>query len=114
MSELEARICELQKGLEDTAAWMVGEQLKEICAGERESAELLLKDLEQKGMGLGDCEARIKAYADARHKKGTSCVCVTPAAAEKIIREFYGLPAAGAERARPAATGEIIDLADFL
>ena len=36
-----------QKGLEDTAIWMVGEQLKDICSREPDSAKLVAEDLEK-------------------------------------------------------------------
>lgn len=90
MSAIE-KITELQKGIENTPAWMVGEQLKDICREEPDSAELVEKDLEGKGMGLTDCAAKIKAWADKQKRTG-NCVCVPPQVAEGIIREFYGLP----------------------
>ena len=64
-----------------------------------------------KGMGLADCEQRIKAWAD-EHKKGGSCVCVPPDTAEQIIRKFYGIPAP--EETKQRALGLAINLADFL
>lgn len=91
-----------------TAPWMVGEQLKDICRAEPSGAELIAQDLENKKMSLQEAEKKIKAYAD-NHKTG-SFACVTPAEAEKILREFYGLPEGGeAEREK----GQVIDLADY-
>lgn len=84
-----------QKGIEDTAAWMVGEQLKEICSGDPHCAELVAQDLGNKDMSLAEAEKKIKAYADKQKRKG-NCVCVPPHVAERIIREFYGLPDAAA------------------
>lgn len=72
-----------------TAAWMVGEQLKDIARREPESAELLDKDLDIPEMSIQQAEKRIKAWADA-HRTG-SFACVTGAEAERILREFYGL-----------------------
>ena len=103
-----------------TAAWMVGEQLKDIARREPESAELLDKDLDIPEMGIQQAEKKIKAWADA-HKTG-SFACVTPAEAERILREFYGLRKSGDDSLRrPAAAtslGEggnsIIDLGAFL
>ena len=46
--------------------WMVGEQLKDICRREPKSAELIAQDLTVKEMSITE--------------------------AEKILREFYGLP----------------------
>lgn len=81
-----------QKGKENTPEWMVGEQLKEICAAEPDCAELVEKDLD--AIPLSKAAAKIKAHADELHKKlKGSCVCVPPDAAENIIRECYGLPA---------------------
>ena len=114
-----------QKGSEGTAAWMVGEQLKEICLAESGAAELVSKDLDVKEMGLAACEKKIAAWAGA-HKKG-NCAVVPPNVAEDIIRKFYGLPERDAgERiaTSPSAPrndsggdgngGKIVDIADFL
>ena len=113
-----------QKGKENTSAWMVGEQLKDICAADPHCAELVAQDLENKDMSLEKAAGKIKAYADELHKKQKgSCVCVPPNEAEKILREFYGLPAASAPRLsiikpEPAPVAEVVDdgldLFDFL
>lgn len=78
---------------ERTPQWMVGEQLKDICRMEPRSAELIAQDLENETMSITEAEKKIKAFADA-HKTG-SFACVTPVEADCILREFYGLPAAG-------------------
>ena len=100
-----------------TAAWMVGEQLKDMARREPESAELLDKDLDIPEMSIQQAEKKIKVYADA-HKRG-SFACVTPAEAERILREFYGLtgndnPSVGSADSslytREPSKGEIIDL----
>lgn len=99
-----------------TAAWMVGEQLKDMARREPESAELLDKDLDIPEMSIQQAEKKIKAYADA-HKTG-SFACVTPVEAERILREFYGLTARAEQSSAP--TGDnggdagIIDLGAFL
>ena len=102
-----------QAKLSDTEpAWMVGEQLKDICRADPRCAELVEKDLDAKGMSLTDCEKKIKAWSD-KNKKG-SCCCVPPHVAEGIIRKFYGLPGAGtAKREQPKKTG-VIDLFSFV
>ncbi|MDE7242999.1 MAG: hypothetical protein K2O18_03340, partial [Oscillospiraceae bacterium] len=96
--------------------WMVGEQLKDICRREPHSAELLVQDLKVKDMSITAAEKKIKAYAD-KHKTG-SFACVTPSEADRILREFYGLPepeaAAPPPMPKPTADRKIIDLADFL
>ena len=93
---------------ERSPQWMVGEQLKDICRREPACAEILADDLEQKGMDISAAEKKIKAFADS-HKTG-SFACVTPAEADKILREFYGLPEPGAE---PEDHPNVINLADF-
>ena len=47
----------------------MGEQLKDMLRAEPELAAIVEKDLDSKGMGIADCEKKIKAWADA-HKKG--------------------------------------------
>lgn len=102
-----------------TAAWMVGEQLKDMARREPESAELLDKDLDIPEMSIQAAEKKIKAYADA-HRTG-SFACVTPIEAERILREFYGLTIS--QSAQSAATSlytrepskdGIMDLGAFL
>lgn len=70
--------------------WMVGEQLKDICRHEPISAELLARDLEVEKMSIVEAEKKIKAFADG-HKTGFTS-CVPPVDADRILREFYGLP----------------------
>lgn len=90
-----------QKGKEDTAPWMVGEQLKDICRQDPHCAEIVAQDMANPSMSLVECEKKIKAKADEMQKKGKQkCVCITPNVAEQIIREFYGLPEA---KTAPAA-----------
>ena len=68
------------------------------------------QDLEARELSLTACERKIKAHAD-RHKTG-NFACVTPLEAEEIIREFYGLPAAGADRPEPVPDN-VFHLEDF-
>lgn len=98
-----------QQPKERTPVWMVGEQLKDILRTEPHLAELVAQDLDVKEMSLEECEKKIKAFADA-HKTG-DFACVIPSEAERIIREFYGLPAQG-EAAEPAGNN-LIRLEDF-
>ena len=105
---------------ERSPQWMVGEQLKDICRAEPASAELIAQDLTVKEMSIIEAEKKIKAFAD-KHKTG-NFACVTPMEADRILREFYGLPKkASGETAVIAqvpvpvkkASG-VIDLSDFL
>ncbi len=97
-----------------TDAWMVGEQLKDICRREPRSAELIDKDLDVKEMNLRAAAGKIKAYADG-HKTG-NFACVTPDESDRILRDFYGLYKNERSDEGPAAydAGKIIDLGDFL
>lgn len=92
-----------------TPVWMVGEQLKDILRAEPHLAELVAQDLDQEGMALARCEAKIKKFAD-EHKAG-SFSCVIPSEAEGIIREFYGLTVRPEEPA--ARSGVLLHLEDF-
>lgn len=92
--------------------WIVAEQLKDICRHEPHCAELIAQDLENPAMSITEAEKKIKAFADG-HKTG-SFSCVTPVEADRILREFYGLPSLEAEPESPAAGAQLIELADFL
>ena len=112
------KIESLQKGLEETDAYTVGEQLKDICRREPECAPLVLADLENPDMSLKAAAGKIKAWADVRQKETKAkCVCVPPDVAEGILRKFYGLPdAQDAGQSQPEPMTEaapILDLASF-
>ena len=93
---------------ERSPQWMVAEQLMDLVRAEPQCAEILAQDLEVEAMSITEAEKKIKAYADGH--KTENFACVTPVEAERILREFYGLPERGA-----GATGIIgLDLADFL
>lgn len=102
-----------QKGKEHTSIYMVGEQLKDIIGNDGYLAELAVQDLRNKEMSLEKCEAKIHARADELHKQhGGNCACVSPAEAEKIIREFYGLHWDTAPT--PDGEKEIVSLMDLI
>lgn len=113
-----AAIEKQQEGCNRDAAWMIGEQLKDICRREEGSAELLLEDLKNKAMALTAAEKKIAERAK-QNRKG-HCGCVTPWEAEEILRDFYGLGGAveelpaEEEDQRPSHEGKILDLADFM
>lgn len=102
-----------QKGKENTPAWMVGQQLKDICRSDPHCAELVLQDLENASMSIVEAEKKIRAWADKQKRSG-NCVCVPPNVAEKIIREFYGLPEAGTVPEDPTPTLRLLDLSDLI
>lgn len=120
MSKVEQMIAEQQKGLEYTDVYTVGEQLKDICRREPHCAKLLEEDLKNKSMSLEAAANKIKAWADEQHRKGganrRNAVGVPGSVAEKILREFYGLPDAMPEaQEEPAAepSAPVLDLASF-
>lgn len=104
-----------------SAPWCVGEQLKDILRTQPETAGLVSNDLDQTGMGLADCEKKIADFAQ-KNKQSNVGFC-GPADADRIIREFYGLPdrsetpspiaPAGTQAAAPTRR-KTIRLADFL
>ena len=111
------KITAMQSGKEFTDAWMVGQQLKDICRADPNCGKLIAEDLENPEMSLEKAAAKIKAKADEIHRttKG-NCVCIPPDVAEGILREFYGLPPAG-ETPMPTPKAEapdILNLDDFL
>lgn len=69
--------------------WLVGEQLKDICRMEPRSAELIAQDLAVASMGITSAEKKIAAFAEKRGGR------VETMEADRILREFYGLPPAG-------------------
>lgn len=103
MTALEKAIAAIEsqqkKLAKDCPAFYVGEQLKDIIRTTPRAAEIVLEDLAMKGMGVADCEKKIADYAKA-HKSG-NCGCCPPQVADRIIRDFYGLPAT---TVKPAAT----------
>lgn len=110
-----------QKGKNLTDVWMVGEQLKDILRADPSLEELISTDLDVKDMSLADCAGKIKTWADTQKSKIKGrCVCVPPNVAEGIIREFYGLPEAGALAPVPAPAPQPpeddipLDFGDFL
>ena len=114
MNELIRIIEEQQKGKENTAVFMVGEQLKDIAKRESGSIELLVRDLQMPEMNLVAAEKKIKEYAD-KNRKGASCFCVSPNVAEGILREFYGLQdTSNSKSADTVSASTYIDLDKFL
>ena len=114
-TELTEIISQQQKGKEGTAVFYVGEQLKDMAKRSELTAELLLADLKNLDMDITAAEKQLKAYADKNHGKNQS-FCISPDVAEKIFREFYGLPQDEdtAEKSETEHEEQMIDLGDFL
>lgn len=109
------RITEQQEGLSEAdTVFGVGEQLKDICRESAEIAELVFQDLKNPEMSIKNAEAKIHAKANELHKqnKGKQ-ICVTPHIADKILRDFYGLPSKGEAPATVSAP-TLIDINDFI
>ena len=87
MSECFAKIEAQQAKLtENSAPWVVGEQLKDICT-DSYCAELVSADLDNADMSLTNCEKKIKAYAD-KHTVHTLFAPYIPAETIENIREY--------------------------
>ena len=67
--------------------YQMGEQLKEICTKEPDSAEMVLQDMANTSMSLAAMEKKITA--DIRAKR---LQVVSPPEMEERIRDFYHLP----------------------
>ena len=116
MSKLFDLIAEQQKGHETEPRFMIGEQLKEIAEREPLSAELLERDLEIEEMNLEAAEKHFQEYADRNHGKAKA-FCITPKVAERLLREFYGLPIPeenATEKKEADRSAGYIDLSSFL
>ena len=116
MSKLYDLIEEQQKGHENEPRFMIGEQLKEIAEREPLSAELLERDLEIEEMSLKAAEKHFQEYADRNHGKAKA-FCITPKVAERLLREFYGLPIPeenAPEKKEADSSAGYIDLSSFL
>jgi len=116
MSKLFDLIAEQQKGHETEPRFMIGEQLKEIAEREPLSAELLERDLEIEEMNLEAAEKHFQEYADRNHGKAKA-FCITPKVAERLLREFYGLPIPeenAPEKKEADSSAGYIDLSSFL
>ena len=108
-----------QSGKENSPAWMIGMQLIDMIKAEPAISTIVEEDLQNPDMSLVKCADAMRKHADEIHSKSKgSCICITPAEAETVIRKFYGLPDQ-TERPEPAAepvptTEDILNLEDFL
>lgn len=112
LEAIEAQQKDLEQG---SAPWCVGEQLKDILRAEPAGVDLVAQDLAA-GMTLADCEKKIAAFA-REHSKGKMGFC-GPADSDRIIRQFFGLPAREApliqEEPPAPARRRTIRLTDFM
>ena len=88
--------------------WMCGEQLLEMIGQDEAAAKLVLDDLQHGGLSLAECEKKIRGFAQ---KNGNCC---TGPEAEKIIRDYFGLPERGtAQKPALEPAAGVISLEDF-
>ena len=113
------KIGELQAKLDpDSCAYEIGEQLKDLCRRDPACEAILLEDLQNPDMGLAAADKML--YDLGRNHKVGNCCGISGRKAEELLREFYGLPAAGAAavsavKAAPVLDGPFsLNLDDFL
>lgn len=121
MTDLEKAIEAIEKQQDKlkkfSMAHAVGEQLKDILRDQPTAAGIVLQDLANAGMEITDCEKKIAAYA-REHREGSGGFC-PPREADRIIREFYWIPARQAaaaplQFAAPKQQPKKLSLTDFL
>ena len=115
------RIDELQgEFTPDSCAYEIGEQLKDICRRDPACETILLEDLQNPDMGLAAADKMLYDWGK-KQAKGKGGCGISGRKAEELLREFYGLPAAGeavavpAVKAAPVPDGPFsLNLDDFL
>ena len=96
------RIDELQGEFNpDSCAFEIGEQLKDICRRDPACEKILLEDLQNPAMGLAAADKMLYDWGKKQAKGKVGCG-ISGRKAEELLREFYGLPAAGEAAAIPA------------
>ncbi|SDN14407.1 hypothetical protein [Acetanaerobacterium elongatum] len=111
---IEMIIAQQAKAPDRSPIRLMGEQLKDICRTTPGAAELVAKDLEVPEMSLEHLKKKFDDFASA-HKSGNQS-CIFPDEADKLIREFYGLPMPGAvpSPVNQAPAGKVISLLDMM
>ena len=90
----------------------VGTVLLKLCEGDHAAAQLVEQDLENPDMSLHKCLETMRQIAKKKQKAG--CYYMPPEEAEKIIREFYGIPAAPQAAAMVPEDSGILDITDLM
>ncbi|MBQ5986211.1 MAG: hypothetical protein IJL59_03005 [Clostridia bacterium] len=105
MEQAIAKIKEQQSkfGENDKRYWLA-DQLLHMIEHDEANAALVLADLDNPDMSITALEKKIHDYANAHGG------CTPPQAADKIIRDFYGM---GAQQETPAAP-KVVDITDLL
>lgn len=103
----------------DSCAFEIGEQLKDICRRDPACEQILLEDLQNPDMGLASADKMLYDWGK-KQANGKGGCGISGRKAEELLREFYGLPAAGAAavtavKAAPVLDGPFsLNLDDFL
>ena len=114
MKELTKIIVLQQKGHNEDPIFMVGEQLKEMAQRDPSCIEILKHDLQIEKMGLEGAAGALQAYSDKNHGNA-KCFVISPARAEVILREFYGLPESKKNsQVYSSISSSLIDLESFM
>lgn len=93
----------------------IAEMLLTIAKSSMNAAELIAQDLDVKEMNIDAAAKHLTDYA--RKNKSGSSYYMSPATAEKLLRDFYKIP--DVREPKPdiepkPQRGEIVDLLDFL
>ena len=117
MANVYDKISELQEKLDpESCAFEIGEQLKDICRRDPACEAILLEDLQNPAMGLKTADKMLYDWGK-KQAKGKGGYGISGRQAEKLLREFYGLPEAGAAAPAaetPRAESMVLDLSSFL
>lgn len=117
MANVYEKISELQEKLApESCAFEIGEQLKDICRRDPACEAILLEDLQNPAMGLKAADKMLYDWGK-NQAKGKGGYGISGQQAEKLLREFYGLPEAGAAAPAaetPKAESMVLDLSSFL
>lgn len=104
------KITELQsKYNENQKHYWIAEQIKDICRENSDNAQHIFNDIDDDKMSIAEIEKKINAYA--KNHGG----CCPPQPADKIIRDFFGLGDATAEKPKHTSSADnMINLEDFI
>lgn len=92
----------------DSCAYEIGEQLKDICRRDPACDKILLEDLQNPAMGLAAADKMLYDWGK-KQAKGKGGYGISGRKAEELLREFYGLPAAGVAAAPAVKAAPVLD-----